>query len=202
MADLSMKLSPNFQLKELLRSDKAERDEELKREQENPPDEVVENLRYVVEKVLQPLRTGLDFPIRLNSGYRCPGVNKAVGGSSTSQHCLGEAADLDLSSAFLTEPRVAPVRERIQQAVQQRVGRPLRDDLEANFYLFASICLQLDTLDVDQVIHEYGEGFGQPAWIHVSASRRQSKRQILFVGSYTNKKYLPMTVEEALLKGT
>lgn len=78
----------------------------------------------------------------------------------------------------------------------------LRPDVDQNFYLFAYICLHLEELDVDQVIHEYGDGFGQPAWVHVAASRRQDRRQILFVGSYTGRQYVPATVAEALDRGT
>lgn len=54
---------------------------------------------------------------------------------------------------------------------------------------------------MDQVIHEYGEDFGRPAWIHISASKRQDKRQILLVGQYTNKVYLKPSLEEALSYG-
>jgi hypothetical protein len=40
------------------------------------------------------------------------------------------------------------------------------------------------------VIHEYGGDHGRPAWVHVAASRRQNKRQILFIGSYTSRQYV------------
>jgi len=49
----------------------------------------------LVRKVLQPLRTKWDQPLRVNSGYRCPKLNEAVGGAPTSQHVKGEAADID-----------------------------------------------------------------------------------------------------------
>ena len=202
MADLSTRLSANFTLKELVRSSTAERDEALKLEQENVPDDVLGNLQYLTQTVLQPIRTRLDFPIRVNSGYRCPHVNKLVGGSGTSQHCVGEAADIELSSTFLTDPSAAEERQRIGEQVEELVGKPLRPEVDENFYLFAFICLNLEEFDVDQLIHEFGEDFGRPAWVHVSASRRQDKRQVLFVGRYTNKAYVPMTVEEALTRGT
>lgn len=51
--------------------------------------------------VLEPLRTHLGKPIKLNCGYRSPLVNKAVGGAKMSQHILGEAVDLDLHSREL-----------------------------------------------------------------------------------------------------
>lgn len=45
--------------------------------------------------VLQPLRSAWGAPLKINSGYRCPELNAAVGGAATSQHVKGEAADID-----------------------------------------------------------------------------------------------------------
>ena len=59
-----------------------------------PTTEVQLNLIKLVDKVLDPLRTAYGKPIKVNSGYRCPKLNKAVGGSATSQHVLGQAADI------------------------------------------------------------------------------------------------------------
>lgn len=202
MPELSTPLSKNFTLKELVYSDTAERDEGLKREQENPPPEVLENLRYLVETALQPIRDKISYPIKINSGYRSPVLNKLVGGSATSQHCRGEAADCDLLPRFLTDSKTIEIRNQINSDIREITGKPLRPDVSENFYLFAFICLHLDELDVDQVIHEYGEGFGYPAWVHVSASKRRDKRQILCVGHYTNKAYLKPSLEEALAYGT
>ena len=56
--------------------------------------EVEENLRSLVEQVLDPLREAYGKPIRVNSGYRCPKLNTLVGGSPNSQHMRGEAADI------------------------------------------------------------------------------------------------------------
>lgn len=53
------------------------------------------NLTALCENVLDPVRTLLGRPIRVNSGFRCPSVNVAVRGAKTSQHTKGEAADLD-----------------------------------------------------------------------------------------------------------
>ena len=77
----------------------------------------------------------------------------------------------------------------------------MRPDVNENFFLFAYVCMNLDELDVDQVIHEYGEGFGHPSWVHISTSKRQDKRQILMVGNYTNRRYIRPPLEEALLYG-
>lgn len=59
-----------------------------------PPADVVRNLNELIDKVLDPLRTAWGKPIYVNSGYRCPALNKAVGGVGTSQHLTGQAADI------------------------------------------------------------------------------------------------------------
>lgn len=51
-------------------------------------------VKELVETVLQPLRDRVGHPLRINSGYRCPVLNRAVGGVATSQHVKGEAADI------------------------------------------------------------------------------------------------------------
>lgn len=58
------------------------------------PDGVEGNLQALVEEVLEPVRERLGRPIIVNSGYRCPIHNAAVGGVANSQHLRGEAADL------------------------------------------------------------------------------------------------------------
>jgi uncharacterized protein YcbK (DUF882 family) len=198
--DLSRQLSPHFSLKEMVRSATAERDEALKREQERPSDAVLDCLQYLVTASLEPMRLGIAAPVQITSGYRCERVNTLVGGSATSQHCRGEAADCELHSGFLNDPATAATRLKIRQAVEQRTGRQLRLDVDQNFYLFAHVCLHLEELDVDQVIHEYGDGYGRPAWVHVSSSRRQDKRQILFIGSYTDRQYVVTSVDDALAR--
>jgi len=201
MADLYACLSQNFSLGELLRSSTAERIEALQIEQENPPKEVIQNLLYLVQNTLQPLRDQLGFPIHITSGYRSPGFHQRVGGSPTSQHLLGEATDCQLSARFLTDPSTAAIRANIE-AADNLVQRPLRSDVSANFYLFAYTCLHLEALDIDQVIHEYGFAPGQPAWVHLSASTRQSRRQMLSIGAYTGRAYLKPRLAEALAYGT
>lgn len=59
-----------------------------------PPRQAVNNLNALVTHLLDPLREKFGRPIYVNSGYRCPELNKAVGGSLTSQHLTGEAADI------------------------------------------------------------------------------------------------------------
>lgn len=63
-----------------------------------PSQEILAKLQKLIEAILDPLREWYGKPIRVNSGYRCEALNKAVGGSKTSQHCLGEAADITAGS--------------------------------------------------------------------------------------------------------
>lgn len=65
-----------------------------------PTFEVVEHLDELVEKILDPLRAAYGMPINVTSGYRCPALNKAVGGVSDSVHQLGYAADLQVGGSF------------------------------------------------------------------------------------------------------
>ena len=63
-----------------------------------PNSEIVSNLEQLVDKILDPLREEYGKPIRVNSGYRCEKLNKAVRGSNTSQHRYGLAADITAGS--------------------------------------------------------------------------------------------------------
>jgi zinc D-Ala-D-Ala carboxypeptidase len=87
-----MNLSANFTLKELTRSDAATR---LGLDNQ-PNDEALENLKLLCEKVLQPVRDHFGKSVTVNSGYRSPESNAAVGGSRTSDHCKGQACDLEI----------------------------------------------------------------------------------------------------------
>jgi hypothetical protein len=87
-----MNLSPNFTLKELTRSDTATR---LGLDN-TPNEEALENLKLLCEKVLQPVRDHFGKSVTVNSGYRSPESNAAVGGSKTSDHCKGQACDLEI----------------------------------------------------------------------------------------------------------
>ena len=84
-----MKLSRNFTLNELTRSGTAQR----RGIDNEPTDAHLDNLQRIVDEILQPMREDLG-PIRVTSGYRSPKLNRAIGGSSRSQHCKGEAVDI------------------------------------------------------------------------------------------------------------
>lgn len=84
-----MKLSKNFALSEITHSNTAKR---LGIENE-PTETHLQNMQHLVDNLLQPLRDAVG-PIRVSSGYRNPSLNRAIGGSRSSQHCKGEALDL------------------------------------------------------------------------------------------------------------
>jgi len=68
----------------------------IRRGIENKPnDEQLSNMELVAEKVFEPVRKWVGGPIKINSFFRCPELNKAIGGSSKSQHCKGQAIDID-----------------------------------------------------------------------------------------------------------
>jgi zinc D-Ala-D-Ala carboxypeptidase len=82
-------LTPHFSLDELVHSDTA-----TARGIDNTlPDELLPNVQGVAE-MLERIRSVLNAPISISSGYRCPTLNKAVGGAVTSDHLLGLAADI------------------------------------------------------------------------------------------------------------
>lgn len=61
----------------------------------NPNAEQMENMITIAEEVFEPLRAYVGGPIKINSFFRSPELNKAIGGSTKSQHCHGQAIDLD-----------------------------------------------------------------------------------------------------------
>lgn len=85
-----MRLSQHFTLEEFSKSSTAQ---SLNIDNTIPP-QYVNNIIDLVKFVLEPARVKFNHPIYITSGYRCPKLNKAVGGSSKSQHLLGQAADL------------------------------------------------------------------------------------------------------------
>ena len=96
-----MQLSEHFNLKEFTKSETAIR----KRIDNTPNLEHTNNLKIVCEKILEPVRKHFGKPVRINSGYRGPALNTAVGGSAKSQHCNGEAVDFEIDG--LANPELA-----------------------------------------------------------------------------------------------
>ena len=60
-----------------------------------PTEEHLNNMRLLAENIFEPLRAYVGGPIKINSFYRSPKLNKAIGGSTKSQHCYGQAIDID-----------------------------------------------------------------------------------------------------------
>ena len=85
-----MQLSEHFELAEFLVSETAAR----RGIANEPTPEIIENLRRLCQLVLEPLRVKLARPVVITSGYRSPALNRAIGGSPTSHHMQGRAADL------------------------------------------------------------------------------------------------------------
>ena len=61
----------------------------------NPNAEQMKNMDAIAEEVFEPLRIWVNGPIKINSFFRSPELNKAIGGSGKSQHCYGQAIDID-----------------------------------------------------------------------------------------------------------
>jgi hypothetical protein len=87
-----MKLSEHLDLSEVTRSESAKR----KGISNMPTEAHIANFKLLAEKIFEPIRTHFRCPIIISSGYRSKELNAAIGGSLTSQHCQGEAIDIDM----------------------------------------------------------------------------------------------------------
>ena len=99
-----MQLSKHLSLAEVTRSETAKRNGVSNM----PTPEHLENFKLLAEKVFEPIREHFGVPIHISSGYRSKELNKAIGGSSSSQHLLGQAIDIDMdgSSSGVTNKQV------------------------------------------------------------------------------------------------
>jgi hypothetical protein len=87
-----MNLTENFTLSEMTKSETA-----LRHDMDNSPDQTaISNLQALAVHVLQPVRDHYGKGVKVNSGFRHPDVNAKVGGSKTSDHCKGMAADIEI----------------------------------------------------------------------------------------------------------
>lgn len=98
-----MQLSKHFELAEFTRSNTAKR-----AGISNMPTEAHQaNMKVLCEKVLEPIREHFARPIMISSGYRSAALNKITkGASSTSQHCSGEAVDIDMDGTEVTNKQI------------------------------------------------------------------------------------------------
>lgn len=152
-------LTENFRLSEFLRSNTAE---QLGIDNCHPVASVVANLGHLCRSILQPLRDHHGHPITVTSGYRCPALNRAVGGALRSQHLTGQAADLRIP-AFITRDDTGNVVHRQKM------------DVAHDWMAFIA-----GHTDFDQLILEHSRG-GQ-YWIHVSCrpEGQSGRRQIIW----------------------
>ena len=97
-----MKLSPHLDLSEVIRSDSAKRNGISNM----PTEEHIANFMLLAEKIFEPIREHFCVPIRISSGYRSKELNAKIGGSATSQHCKGQAVDIDMDGTSLTNKQV------------------------------------------------------------------------------------------------
>lgn len=108
-----MRLSPNFTLAELTTTNTG---------LVNTPNATeTANLRALAVNVLQPLRDAIQVPVIVSSGYRGDRVNRAVGGVATSQHRLGQAADISTTSldSRALARRIVELRLPFDQLIQE-----------------------------------------------------------------------------------
>lgn len=130
----------NFSLGKLVESDTARR-EGL---DNAPTEEAVVNLTLLTFCLPQPLRDHVKQPIRVNSGYRSPEVNRAVGGARDSQHMRGQAADITLGSIQKNRALWEDLRSStwpFDQAILEKGGR----------WLHVSYCLSRNRREAKEV---------------------------------------------------
>jgi zinc D-Ala-D-Ala carboxypeptidase len=97
-----MQLSTNLSLAEVTRSETAKR----KGISNMPTAEHIENFKKLAINIFQPIREHFGKPILISSGYRSAELNKAIGGSLSSQHCSGEAIDIDMDGTDITNAQI------------------------------------------------------------------------------------------------
>lgn len=90
-----MKISEHLDLSELTRSESAKRNGI----NNNPTPEHIENFKLLAEKVFEPIRLHFKTPIFISSGYRSKELNAFIKGSASSQHCKGQAIDIDMDGS-------------------------------------------------------------------------------------------------------
>jgi zinc D-Ala-D-Ala carboxypeptidase len=90
-----MKISPHLNLAEITRSDTAKRHGI----DNTPTAEHLENFKLLADKVFEPIREHFKTPIFISSGYRSKALNEFIKGSSSSQHCKGQAIDIDMDGS-------------------------------------------------------------------------------------------------------
>lgn len=135
-----------------------------------PTDQQLKNMRMVAEGCFEPARNYFAMAIGVNSFFRSPEVNRAVGGSGTSQHCADEdKAGIEAAA--------------IDQDCDLMGNNLTNSEL---FYW------QKDNVEFDQLIWEYGDDpskdGAQPGWVHISKRTHQNRGQVLICYKDANNK--------------
>lgn len=108
-----------FTIHELTKSETARR----KKIDNTPSEAIKKNLIELVNNVLDPLREAWGKPIVVSSGYRCPRLNQAVGGTLSSQHVLGQAADIHtLSDAPADNKKLYELIRKLNLPIDQCIN--------------------------------------------------------------------------------
>jgi hypothetical protein len=153
-----MKLSEHLDLSEVTRSESAKR----KGISNMPTEAHIANFKLLAEKIFEPIRTHFRCPIIISSGYRSKELNAAIGGSLTSQHCQGEAIDIDMD------------------------GTP---NGVTNRMVFDFI---KDNLEFDQLIYEFGDKQNPDwVHVSYESSGKQRKQILRAVRTNGKTSYLP-----------
>lgn len=97
-----MDLSKNLSLAEMIISAEGKR----KGISNNPTDDHLSNMKKLALNIFQPIREHFNAPIHVSSGYRSLALNRALGGAITSQHCSGEAMDIDMDGSKITNAQI------------------------------------------------------------------------------------------------
>ena len=122
--------------------------------------EIEENIRSLVDNVLDPLRERYGRPIYVTSGYRCPKLNNAVNGAPNSQHMRGEAADIVAGPSTLR-----------QAQGPQGSGTSVYENLK-----LAKMIAESGKFD-QMILEEVGPNDLLPQWIHVTWKRNGWNRK-------------------------
>ena len=139
-----MKLSEHFTLEELTSSITAKN----KGVKNVPSDTELKNLKDLATNVLEPLRIAYGKPIRVSSGYRCSALNKLIGGSKTSQHVLGQAADItSLSDTVEDNKELFDVALKLIAQGKIRVGQVIDE------YNYNWVHISTPYKNVNQILH-------------------------------------------------
>ena len=97
-----MKLSEHLSLSEVIRSESAKR----YGLSNMPTPEHIANFKLLAEHIFESIREHFNVPIRISSGYRSKELNAKIGGSKSSQHCKGQAIDIDMDGTSITNRQI------------------------------------------------------------------------------------------------